>query len=140
MVARYVCQGIKRNTALNITGITRHQYYYNPSNKKRGRVASETTPKIEDDSWEHVSNDKVVSDIINIKEDPDTDYGYKKTAFALMILGYFINHKKVYRLMKQNMLLKEKHKKHSREFEKHRRVFSGRPLQVLEMDIKYTWI
>jgi len=140
MVARYVCQGMNRDAALNITGITRHQYYYHPSNNKRGRVPSETTRKVEGDICKRVSNEMVITDIKNIKKDPDANYGYKKMAVALMILGYFINHKKVYRLMKQSMLLKEKHQKHKREFVKHRRVFPERPLQVLEMDIKYTWI
>jgi hypothetical protein len=40
------------------------------------------------------------------KEDPDTDYGYHKMTYALLILGYLINHKKVYRLMHEGHLLK----------------------------------
>ncbi|HLW07675.1 MAG TPA: IS3 family transposase [Marinilabiliaceae bacterium] len=42
-----------------------------------------------------------------ISEDPDTDYGYRKMTYALMILGYIINHKKVYRLMHEHHLLKD---------------------------------
>ncbi len=57
-----------------------------------------------------------------------------------MIAGYFINHKKVYRLMRESGLLKERHKKKDKSFVKYRIVIPEGPLEVLEMDIKYVWI
>ena len=42
-----------------------------------------------------------------IHQDPDTDYGYHKMTSALKLIGYQINHKKVYRLMKEAQILKE---------------------------------
>lgn len=33
---------------------------------------------------------------LKIQKDPDTDYGYRKITFQLMILGFIVNHKKVY--------------------------------------------
>lgn len=131
---------MKRDTALIIVGITKHQYYYQPTGKTRGRKTSEFTFKIEKDNVEKTPNSKVVESIKEIQEDPDTDYGYRKMTFALMILGYIINHKKVYRIMKENLLLKEPAKKAGREFVKYRKVLPTEPLQVLEMDIKYVWV
>lgn len=58
-----------------------------------------------DNNIEPVSNQKVVEQIKKIKQDPDTDYGYRKMTFALLLLGYIINHKKVYRLMKTMILI-----------------------------------
>ena len=80
------------------------------------------------DDVEKTSNNQVVEVIKNIQKDPDTDYGYRKMTFALMILGYIINHKKVYRLMKENLLLKDFAKKMQRTFVKYRKVLPTRPL------------
>lgn len=131
---------MKRNTALTIAGITKHQYYYKPSCKKRGRKPSKTTLKIKGDNVDKISNEIVVQEIRNIQKDPDTNYGYHKMTRALMILGYLINHKKVYQLMDKNQLLKERHKKSSRSFVKYRKVLPSGPLEILEMDIKFIWV
>jgi putative transposase len=82
----------------------------------------------------------VVKQIKQTKEDPDTDYGYRKMYAALMILGYYINHKKVYRIMKEQHLLKERYKRQSKNYAQYRTVIPEGPLEVLEMDIKYVWI
>jgi putative transposase len=131
---------MKRDTALSITGITKHQYYYRPTGKTKGRKASEFTFKVEKGNVEKTPNSKVVETIKEIQKDPDTDYGYRKMTFALMILGFVINHKKVYRLMKENLLLHEFAKKAQRAFVKHRKVLPTGPLRVLEMDVKYVWV
>ena len=86
------------------------------------------------------TNTEVVEHIESIQSDPDTNYGYRRMAAALMLLGYFINHKKVYRLMKANHLLKPRHKRTPRTYARYRIVIPQGPLQVLEMDIKYVWI
>jgi len=85
-------------------------------------------------------NTEVVSQIKSIQSDPDTDYGYRKMATALMMLGYFINHKKVYRLMNEYQLLKARHKRNPKTYAKYRIVCPDGPLEVIEMDIKYVWI
>lgn len=131
---------MKRDVALSIGGITKHQYYHKPSNKKRGRKASEIVLKIDGSSIEKYPNNKVVEEIKEIQKDPDTDYGYRKITYALMILGYFINHKKVYRLMNENQLLKDKPRKPSRVFAKYRKVMPKSPLELIEMDIKFAWV
>jgi transposase InsO family protein len=131
---------MKRDTALSIAGITKHQYYYRSLGKARGRKASEDTLRIEGDNVERVPNSEVVKAIKGIQQDPDTDYGYRKMTSAMMILGFIINHKKVYRIMKQNLLLKDLVKKTQRTFVKYRKVLPLGPLEVLEMDIKFVWV
>lgn len=131
---------MKRDSALSISGITKHQYYYRPTGQVRGRKTSEATLKVNGNNVDKVPNNNVVESIKEIQEDPDTDYGYRKMTFALMILGYIINHKKVYRIMKENLLLKEPAKKAERTFAKYRMVLPKEPLQLLEMDIKYVWV
>lgn len=78
--------------------------------------------------------------MVNIKSDPETDYGYKAMTAALMLLGYVINRKKVYRLMDQWQLLHEARKKATRPYAKYRRVNPTEPLTVIEMDIKFQWV
>ena len=87
-----------------------------------------------------VPNQEVVEEIKRVQSDPDTDYGYRKMYFALMILGYYINHKKVYRLMQESGLLKERYKRIGKTFAKYRVVIPEGPLEVLEMDIKLVWV
>ncbi len=60
--------------------------------------------------------------------------------FALMMLGYYINHKKVYRLMKEQDLLRVAKKRNERTYAKYRIVTPKQPLELLEMDIKYVWV
>ncbi len=60
--------------------------------------------------------------------------------FQLHQIGYYINHKKVYRLMKEEDLLKDKHKKVSKTYAKYRVVCPETPLSLIEMDIKQVWI
>lgn len=129
-----------RDRVLAITGISKHQYYYQPKNTRPGKVASTTTMRTVSGEMNVESNDQVVDQIVNLQEDPDTDYGYRKMYFALMMLGYFINHKKVYRLMKEHKLLKQKYKRAEKTYAQYRIVTPQGPLQVFEMDIKYVWI
>lgn len=57
-----------------------------------------------------------------------------------MIMGFVINHKKVYRLMQQAGLLKARHKATDKNYVKYRIVTPQAPLEVLEMDIKQVWV
>jgi putative transposase len=135
---RYIAQGMKRDTALCIASISKHQYYYRPvSKKKAGRPCSEYTIK----DGKSVTNKNIVEEIQQVKADPDTDYGYRRMYYHLMQMGYLINHKKIYRLMKEADLLKKKVRPGSeKSYVKYRMVTPERPLQVLEMDIKMVWV
>lgn len=132
--------GMKRDVALGITGISKHQYYYKPKPLKTNYLTSVITRKHEGENVIEVPNDEVIEKICNIQKQPNTDYGYRKMTFALMMLGYIINHKKVYRLMKEKGLLKEKNKKSPRSFVLYRKILPSMPLELLEMDIKFVWI
>ncbi|WP_226064228.1 integrase core domain-containing protein [Kaistella polysaccharea] len=134
---RYNSQGLKRDVALAITKISKHQYYYQPKKTKQGRKPSLVTENID---GEKVLNEKVVDEIILLQEDPDTIYGYKKTTTALKMKGYLINKEKTYRLMKKHLLLQEKAKRPQKTFAKYRKLLPEGPLRLLEMDIKMTWI
>lgn len=137
---KYIGLGLSRDTALSISGVTKHQYYYEPKGKRSGRTPTSTTEKLEGGRRVVKNNADVVKEIEDFQSDPDTDYGYRKMATALMLLGYLINHKKVYRLMKEAQLLKPKHKRQAKTYAKYRIVTPTGPLEVIEMDIKYIWI
>jgi transposase InsO family protein len=136
----YIALGLKRDTALEIAGITKHQYYHKPKNGQRGAPASIYTQRHIGNNKIKVSNTEVVERIKTIHSEPDIGYGYQKMTVALKILGFYINHKKVYRLMKENQLLRQKSKKAKRKFVKYRIVYPEGPLHLLEMDIKFVWI
>nr|WP_057954624.1 DDE-type integrase/transposase/recombinase [Salinivirga cyanobacteriivorans] len=126
--------------ALSIAGVTKHQYYYKSLGKRPGRKPTSTTEKLEDGQKIIKNNSVVIQKIKDIQSDPDTDYGYRKMATALMLLGYLINHKKVYRLMKESQLLKTQHKRQPKTYARYQIVTPQAPLEVIEMDIKYIWI
>jgi putative transposase len=131
---------MKRDAALIIAGISKHQYYYKPKPGKRGRPPSRDTLKRVGEEIERVSNEVVVDQIKATQADPDTVYGYHKMTYALLILGYIINPKKVYRLMFEYQLLRYPRQRPPRAYVRYRRVIPGSPLEILEMDIKYVWV
>lgn len=120
--------------------MTRHQYYYRPQPGKQGRKPSTTTLLLKDDELIEVDNQKVIDQIRQIQADPDLCSGYKRMTASLMLLGFYISRKKVYRLMKENALLGKQNRRPARTYAKFRIVTPEGPLQVLEMDIKHIWI
>jgi transposase InsO family protein len=91
---------------------------------------------------EIVSNESVVDKIRSILSGPYTAYGYHQTTDELREWGYYINDKKVYRLMDENHLLlgKKIKTKGKREFVKFRRISAKRPLEHICLDIKFIWV
>ncbi|GAB1415114.1 hypothetical protein MASR2M117_05410 [Paludibacter sp.] len=71
---------MRRNHALLIASVSKHQYYYQPTGRKPGRKASSSTPK---DKGEIISNTDVVMKMEEIKMDSTTDYGYTKMTYQL---------------------------------------------------------
>ena len=126
---------------LQICGVTKHQYYYEAKGGKQGAKASENTLQIDENGQVvEVANERVVDQIAKTKADPETDYGYRAMTADLMLKGYLINHKKVYRLMKDYHLLRSKHQMKKRRYVRYRRVHPKAPLRILEMDIKFQWV
>lgn len=135
-------QGLSRDKCLAISGLSKYQFYNPPSGKTRGKRPSKVThrkiPK--SDETIDVDNVDVVSRIVEIKLDPDRSNYYRLITCALQLEGYFINHKKVYRLMYEYILLEERSNKSKKKYVQHRRVVPSGPLKILEMDIKYVWV
>ena len=136
----YIFQGLNKEVAFQISAITKHQYYYQNKKTKQGRSPSTMTFYTDRYGQKfEVSNDVIIEEIKQVHQDPDTDYGHRKIETSLQLMGYNINHKKVYRLMKGAQLLKEQHQKPSKNRVKYRKVFPSQPFEVLEMDIKFVW-
>jgi putative transposase len=136
----YIAQGLTRDKVLKVLKISKHQYYHRPQSGRRGRKRSTVTHRYTDQGLVSCSNKEVLVEIKEVQKDPDTNYGHRKMTIQLMILGFVINHKKVYRLMKTAQLLKAKQKGSDKEYVKFRTVNPTAPLEVLEMDIKQVWI
>lgn len=129
-----------RDKTLEILGITKHAYYYHPKDGKPGRTPTTTTKRKVKEGFIWCSEMEVVNEIVEVKLNPETDYGYKAMTAELQLKGYIINKKKVFRLMSKYQLLNERRKKSGRVYVKHRRVDAIEPLSVLEMDIKFQYV
>lgn len=139
-VMHYNSQGLSLQKALPIVGISRHQYYYRKRKTKPGRKKTLLTQCKFEGENKAIENKAVVQIIKTLHSNPDLSYGYKTTTRALQQQGLLINHKKVYRLMKESHLLKNNSKMASKTYVKFRKVQPIRPLEVLEMDLKMVWV
>ena len=135
-----MAQGMTRDSVLSICGISKNQFYYTLGNKKRGRKATRITRKKTITGEEDVKNDIVVNEIKSHLKDPLNKEGYRRMTGVLQLMGYYINHKKVYRLMRSNQLLCAPKAKVSKRYVKYRILSPEGPLRLLEIDIKYAWI
>lgn len=140
LVRRYMAQGLTRDKALKVCGISKNQFYHQSSGKKRGRKASRQTDLQTNNGIEQVSNRKVIDWIESHLSDPLNDEGYRRMTGALQLAGYYINHKKVYRLMKNHRLLHAKVERESKNYVQYRVLCPEGPLRLMETDIKYVWI
>ncbi len=121
------------------TMFARSNYYYQPSDGKRGFTPSLTTLKTDGSC---VNNTVVVDEIKSILSGEFVCYGYQKVTVVLKNKAYIINHKKVYRMMDENNLLLGKVIKTTgkREWVKHRKIEAVKPMEYLCLDIKYLWV
>lgn len=138
----YMSMGLNRDRCLEIAGLSKYQFYKPLCCKKPGRSGSSTTRYRDPvtSREQEVDNIDVVEKIVEIKLKPDLPNGYRMITRNLQLAGYFINHKKVYRLMEEQMLLENPRKRTGRNFVSYGRVAPLSPLRILEMDIKYFWI
>lgn len=124
-----------------MVGMVESSYYRVPSGGEKGNKPSKQTFH---NTKGFVSQDDVVASIKNILRHEFIDCGYRLMCSYLKKDGYLINHKKLYRIMKQaNMLKLENRINRSgsgRKFVKFRKVITSRPMECLEMDIKMVWI
>jgi transposase InsO family protein len=124
-----------------MVGIVTSSYYRQPSFGKKGNHPTAATIHQKNGL---VSQSVVVESIKDILKHEFIDCGYRLMTKYLNRDGYLINHKKLYRIMKEEGLLKLENRINrsgsGRKFVKFRKVYTSRPLQCLEMDIKMVWV
>ena len=124
-----------------MVGIVASSYYRKPSLGRKGNTATTTTFH---QTKGFVEQYVVVKSIKKILKHEFIDCGYRLMTSYLKRDGYKINHKKLYRIMKEEGLLKLENRisrsGSGRKFVKFRKVYTSRPLQCLEMDIKMVWV
>ena len=120
------------------TGVAKSSFHYKTHSGERGMKASTHTVK----QNVEVPNAELVEDIRQILGQDFCVYGYQIMTKELHGLGYRINRKKVYRLMKEYRLLSGKviRCKGKRTWVKYRRIRASRPMEYLCLDIKYVWV
>ncbi len=138
LINKFVARGMKVAKATYIAGIAKSTYYYKPNNKLKGKKPSKTT------IFKNmiVDNAILLDDMKKILGREFNDYGYIRTTMALRDLGYRINPKKVYRIMKENNWLfpKKRKKNLNKKYVKFTTPLPDFPFQVIEIDIKYVYI
>ena len=124
---------------LSWVDLSKSSFYYKSSDGKRGTKPSVCTYR-QDGTL--VDDTLVIEKIKGILSQEFCCYGYHNVTDELREMGYIINHKKVYRLMKeQNLLLgKVISTSGKRQFVKHRKIEATRPMEYLCLDIKYVWV
>jgi putative transposase len=115
-------------------------FYYKPSGLRKGIRPS--THSVNQDG-ELFENTEVVKDIEKTLTQEFCCYGYRNMTGELKEMGWIINHKKVYRLMKESRLLyggRIRPVPFKRNFIRFRSISPDHPLQYLAMDIKYVHV
>lgn len=135
-------KGLKRDTCLSISGISKNQFYYISKGGKPGKRPTLVTRYRDPSTLEEkmVGENDMVMAITTIKANPDHGNWYRLITRTLQINGYYINHKKVFRIMTRHVLLEDKISTGLRDYVQFRRVCPKKPLEIIEMDIKYVWI
>jgi len=142
MAKTYMNYGLSREVVLSITGLTKHQLYHTSQGGKPGKRPTQVT-WLKDHHTQQViqrPNEELIVAIIKVLSNPDLPNWYRTVTTTLQVQGWYVNHKKVYRLEREHGLLGKARKKKGRTFVKFRRVTPEEPLRILEMDIKYCWI
>ena len=131
--------GITTRELIKWVALAPSSFYYKPSGNPKGIKPSTHTRHSPD---ELVENARVVDQITSLLNQEFVCYGYLKVTRELRRQGYHINHKKVYRLMKEGHLVYRRTIRTTgkRNFVKFRKIQADRPLQYLTMDIKYVYI
>lgn len=124
-----------------MVGMVNSSYYRQPSFGKKGNHPTIATFHQKNG---FVSQSVVVKSIKDILKHEFIDCGYQLMIRYLNRDGHLINQKKLYRIMKEEGLLKLENRINrsgsGRKFVKFRNVYTSRPLQCLEMDIKMMWV
>ena len=130
-----------KTQVIKMVGIVPSSYYREPSNRKKENKPSKQTFH---NTEGFVSQDTIIASVKKILKHEFIDCGYRLMTSYLTIDGLTINHKKLYRIIKEEGLLKLDNRidrsSSGRKFVKFIKVNTSRPLECLEMDIKMVWI
>ena len=134
----FIEKGYQKKLVCKELQIQRSVVYYLHKENKPGRKASSLTMC----KNELVTEQTVLTNVKSILDHEFLSYGYFKISKQLKLDGFVINKKKVYRIMKNNNLLKPQRIRTSgkRNFVKFRKPNAESPLNYFEMDIKYIYI
>ncbi|WP_159024305.1 IS3 family transposase [Formosa sp. L2A11] len=139
--AIYSKHKISKTNIINMVGMVHSSYYRTPSFGKKGNTPSKLTYH-KSRGW--VNQDAVIASIKEILSHEFIDCGYRLMTSYLKKEAYVINHKKLYRIMKEQGMLKLENRINrsgsGRKFVKFRKVNTSRPMECLEMDIKTVWV
>jgi putative transposase len=138
IVSQYFQQAPTR-MLLSWSNLPSSVYYYKSTGGKPGVKASSHTWK---QDGELVENQVVIEQIKDILSQEFCCYGYENVTGELRKLDYYINKKKVYRLMDEHNLLLGKVIRTSgkRKFVQHRKIQASYPMEYLCLDIKYVYV
>ena len=126
-----------------MVGMVHSSYYRTPTQGKKGNTPSKLTYHEHREDWVK-SRALLLLAIKEILSHEFIDCGYRLMTSYLKKEAYVINHKKLYRIMKEQGMLKLENRINrsgsGRKFVKFRKVNTSRPMECLEMDIKMVWI
>jgi len=132
---------MSKKKVLEICQIGRSSFYYKVRNGRAGRPCPGVT-RTRKGLW--VTDSKVIEDIVELLAGEFVDYGHYKTTIHLRDeKGYVINHKKVYRLMRENKLLvlnRQSFNTDKRQWVKELVPDPQTEFSYLEFDIKYIYV
>ena len=132
---------ISKAKIISMVGMVQSSYYRTPSLGRKGNRPSEFTYN-RTKGW--VGQKDVADSVKAFLSHEFIDCGYPLMTAYLQKDGYEVNHKKLYRIMREEGLLKLENRisrsGSGRKFVKFRKVVTSRPFQCLEMDIKMVWI
>ncbi|KKM28112.1 hypothetical protein LCGC14_1567950 [marine sediment metagenome] len=124
-----------------MAGMIQSSYYRTPSFGRKGNRPSVLTFH---NANGLVGQSVIIETVKKILSHESIDCGYRLMTSYLKRDGYSINHKKLYRIMKEEGLLKLKNRidrsGSGRKFVKFRKVVTVRRMECFEMDIKMVWV
>lgn len=136
----YISKGVPVRRVLRWSSLPSSSFYYKSSGAQKGIKPSTHSVNQEGELFENV---EVVKDIEKTLSQEFCCYGYRNMTGELKDMGWVINHKKVYRIMKESRLLyggRIRPLPFKRNFIRFRSIRPDRPLQYLAMDIKYVHV
>ncbi len=136
----YALRSVPVRSLLKWAGLATSSFYYKRTGGRKGIKPTTHSLTIHGELME---NKMVVLQIEKVLRQEFCCYGYKNMTSELRDVGWIINHKKVYRLMKEARLLygaRIRPLPFKRNFIRFRSLKPARPLQYLAMDIKYVYI